>query len=98
MRRWDEALGGHPLARAGLQHYSVHEVHGSTLISELERRNSVHPRHDRASHLSRRHFVFTFHDSTLECVVPAEEWWIPTVALYHQAEVAEAAWRATKHA
>jgi hypothetical protein len=90
----DEALGGHPLARVGLRHYSVHEVHGSALVGELERRNSVHPRHDPASYLGRRHFVFTFQDSTLECVVPAEKWWTPIVAVYGQFEEAEAAWRA----
>jgi hypothetical protein len=94
----DEALGGHPLARAGLRHYSVHEVHGSALIRELERRNSVHPRHDRASYLDRRHFVFTFQDSTLECVVPAEKWWTPTVTVYGKIEEAEGAWRAKRQA
>jgi hypothetical protein len=89
----DEALGGHPLARVGLQHYSVHEVHGSALIRELERRNSVHPRHDPASYLNRRHFVFTFQDSTVECIVPAERWWTPTVTMHGQLEEAEASWR-----
>ena len=90
----DEALGGHPLARVGLRHYSVHEIQTSALISELERRNSVHPRHDRASYLDKRHFVFTFQDSTLECIVPAEKWWTPSVAVYGRFEEAEAAWRA----
>jgi len=90
----DEALSGHPLARAGLQYYAVHAVHGSALVRELERRNAVHPRHDPASYLNRRHFVFTFQDSTLECVVPAEQWWTPTVAVYGQFKEAEAAWRA----
>jgi len=92
----DEALGGHPLARVGLRHYAVHEVHGSALIQELERRNSVHLRHDRASYLNRRHFVFTFQDSTLECVVPAERCWTPTVAVFSQFEEANAAWRAAR--
>src|SRR5207248_8278471 len=43
----DEALGGHPLSKKGLQFYSLHEVHNSALIQLLEQRNSVHPRHDR---------------------------------------------------
>src|SRR5262249_37824517 len=46
----DEALGGHPLWNRGLQFYSVHEVTNSSLIQLLERRNSVHPRHDKESY------------------------------------------------
>ena len=94
----DEALGGHPLARVGLKHYAVHAVYGSALVRELERRNSVHPRHDRTSYLASRHFVFTFQDNTLECVVPEEKWWTPTVAVHVSLEEAEVAWRATRHA
>jgi hypothetical protein len=94
----DEALAGHPLWRAGLRHYAVHEVRASALIRELERRNSVHSRHDPARYLNRRHYVFTFQDSTLECVVPTEKWWTPTIAGYERFEKAEAAWRARGHA
>lgn len=90
----DEALGGHPLARVGLQPYAVHEVYGSALIRELERRNSVHPGHNRASFLDRRHFVFTFQDSTLECVVPSEKCWAPAVSVFEEFAAAEAAWQA----
>jgi hypothetical protein len=92
----DEALGGHPLARVGLRHYAVHEVQGSALVRELERRNSVHPRHDPSSYLDQRHFVFTFQDSTLECIVPSEKWWTPTVAVCQDWAEADAAWRAKK--
>ena len=45
----------------------------NALIRELDRRNSVHPRHDPASYMNQRHFVFMFQDSTLECVVPSEK-------------------------
>lgn len=47
----DEALGGHPLFRLGLKYYSVHEIVNSSLVEMLERRNSIHPRHDRESFL-----------------------------------------------
>jgi hypothetical protein len=94
----DEALSGHPLWRAGLRHYAVHEVQGSALVRELERRNSVHPNHDPARYLRRRHYVFTFQDSTLECVVSTEKWWTPTIAVYARFEEAEEAWRATGRA
>ena len=76
----DEALGGHSLYSRGLEHYSVHEVLGSSLIQMLEHRNSVHPRHDRESYLrDKKHYVFTFQDSTLECVVSEGQWWKPTI-------------------
>ena len=57
----DEAIGGHPLYSRGLKLYSVHEIASSSLIEMLERRNSVHPRHDRESYLhNKKHYVFTF--------------------------------------
>ncbi|MGH7519417.1 MAG: hypothetical protein ACREOC_18445 [Gemmatimonadales bacterium] len=67
----DEALSGHPLARHGLRWYAAQEVRHSSWISELEHRNRVHPRHNTAAFQRLRHFIFTFHDSTLECL--AEE-------------------------
>jgi hypothetical protein len=64
----DEALGGHRLAAIGLRPYSAYELLHSTWIAALEQQNRVHPHH-RAEHFrSCRHFVFTFHDSTLEFV------------------------------
>jgi hypothetical protein len=72
----DEALGGHPLYGKGLQFYSVHRVEHSSWITLLERRNSVHPSHNRERFLeNKRHYMFTFHDSTLECVAIEGKWW-----------------------
>jgi hypothetical protein len=89
----DEALGGHPLSQRGLRWYSVHEIIGSTLIRELERRNSVHPRHDPDSYLrGKRHYVFTFQDSTLECVTN-EQWSAPSIEVFEREEEAEQSWR-----
>lgn len=55
----DEALDGHPLYAAGLEHYAFAEVLESPWIATLEQRNRVHPDHNptRFSHL--RHFVLT---------------------------------------
>jgi len=64
----DEAMSGHPLAARGLQPYSAFRVDDSSLIRSLERMNSVHPRHDPKSFQSLSHYIFTFHDSTFECV------------------------------
>jgi hypothetical protein len=72
----DEALAGHPLHGRGLEHYSAHRVESSSWIALLERRNAVHPSHDKKRFLeNKRHFIFTFHDSTLECVVNEGKFW-----------------------
>ncbi|AXF09964.1 hypothetical protein CUJ91_18250 [Paraburkholderia graminis] len=56
----DEGLGRHPLAAAGLQWYSIHEVLNSSFMRNHWKLVSPH-------HLG-RHFVLTFQDSTFECV------------------------------
>jgi hypothetical protein len=90
----DEALAGHRLYASGLRHYSVHEVIHSSLIADLERRNSVHPRHDRESYLKgHKHYIFTFQDRTLECVVASEKWWAPLIEVFGSRESADSSWR-----
>ncbi len=64
----DEAISGHPLYGKGLRPYDAFEVQRSSWIRRLERMNAVHPRHDPGVFDSLRHFIFTFHDSTFECV------------------------------
>jgi hypothetical protein len=64
----DEAINGHPLYAKGLGPYARYRVLNSPWIRSLEQMNSVHPRHEpgRYRHLS--HYIFTFHDSTFECI------------------------------
>lgn len=70
----DEAFHGHPLASRGLRPYGVFEIQSSSWIRQLERMNAVHPYHNRERFLAtRRHFIFTFHDSTFECVAQGYE-------------------------
>jgi hypothetical protein len=77
----DEVLAGHPLYGRGLKFYSVHQVENSSWIASLEQRNRVHPRHDRKRFLEdMKHYVFTFHDSTLECVVTEGKYWQTEIA------------------
>ena len=65
----DEVHHGHPPAGRGLAAYSASEIHHSSWLRQLERMNSVHPNHDRTRFMAaRRHFVWTFHDSTFECI------------------------------
>lgn len=78
----DEALGGHPLINNGLEFYSVHKVANSTWLASLEKQNSVHPRHNKMSYLKdKHHYIFTFHDSTLEVVATEGEYWKPVVTV-----------------
>ena len=67
----DEALQGHRLYKLGLGFYSSYEVLNSAWIAELCARNRVHPSHKDSMFTGLRHFVFTFHDSTLEVVARA---------------------------
>jgi hypothetical protein len=64
----DESLSGHPLYGRGLRPYGIFEVVSSSWIDGLERSNRVHPRHRPSSYDDLRHFVFTFHDDTFECI------------------------------
>ena len=90
----DEALGGHPLSKKGLKFYSVHRVDNSSWIEELERRNAVHPQHDRERFMKDKiHYVFTFQDSTFECVVNEGQFWKPEITVHTKEEDAELNWR-----
>jgi hypothetical protein len=64
----DEAFSGHPLAARGLRPYAVFENSGSSWIASLERMNSVHPYHDPQAFEQLKHYIFSFHDSTFECI------------------------------
>jgi hypothetical protein len=64
----DDDLGSHPLISRGLDVYGVFRVENSSWIRELDRRN-VHREQAPRDFLSRfQHLIFTFHDSTFECV------------------------------
>lgn len=90
----DEALGGHPLTKLGLGAYQVNRIDHSPWIAELERQNAVHSRHDRALFLKdTAHYIFTFQDSTLECVVKEGEFWRPQIHSFASQDEAKALWR-----
>jgi hypothetical protein len=65
----DEAFGGHPLAARGLRPYGAFEIKDSSWIRRLEKMNAVHRYHDKSRFMrDKKHFVFSFHDTTFECV------------------------------
>jgi hypothetical protein len=63
----DEAFVSHPLADRGLRPHGAFEVESSSWLRGLEMRNRGHPRHDPRLFQQLRHWVWTFHDSVLEC-------------------------------
>lgn len=63
----DEAFASHLLADGGLQPCGAFEVENSSWLQGLEMRNRAHPRHDPGLFEQLRHWVWTFHDSVLEC-------------------------------
>jgi hypothetical protein len=64
----DEALHGHRLAHLGLEAYGFYRLEHSTWIADLCARNQVHPRHRDSLFDGLQHYIFTFHDSTLEVI------------------------------
>jgi len=70
----DEGLHGHPLAERGLEPYGVFVVSPSSWLRALVRMNAVHPRHRDEHFDGLCHFVFTFHDSTFECIARGFKW------------------------
>jgi hypothetical protein len=89
----DEAIGGHPLIKFGLKPYQVHRIENSPWIAELERRNTSHPRHDKDQFLKDLvHYVFTFQDSTFECVVHEGKFWPPKIQMHASNDEAKVAW------
>lgn len=63
----DQAYATHLLPDLGLPPCGAFEVETSSWIRGLETRNRGHPRHDPGIFARLRHWVWTFHDSVLEC-------------------------------
>jgi len=76
----DEALEGHPLWNRGLGFYGVFRVDQSSLIRRLAVMNSVHRQHSYSTFDELAHYIFTFHDSTFECVARSYETVVETMA------------------
>jgi hypothetical protein len=62
----DEALPGHPLYQRGFEGVAVYKVLDSSWIAELARQNRVRFPTSDVSAWGMRHFLFSFHESTLE--------------------------------
>jgi hypothetical protein len=85
----DEVIYSHPLFKKGLQLSTVHRIENSSWLLALEKSNSVHPRHHAESFLkNKRPYIFTFHDSTLECLVSEYQERKPIITQFEDEEEA----------
>jgi hypothetical protein len=64
----DEVLDGHRLDDPGLGYYEPHEVDNSAWLIELRAIEAVHEHAPQVPFENARHYVLTFHDSTLEAI------------------------------
>ena len=64
----DEALHEHRYAGIGLECYNAYEVVDSEWIESIMIANRAHSHHSDDLFRSQRHFIFAFHDSTLEFI------------------------------
>lgn len=69
----DEAFASHPLADRGLRPCGAFEVEHSSWLRNLDMRNRAHPRHKPEEFQLLHHWVWTFHDSVLECAARSYE-------------------------
>jgi hypothetical protein len=64
----DEVLRGHRLYGRGLDGYGAYVVENSRWVAELMEVNSVHDQYRAENWADARHFLFVFHDETVEAV------------------------------
>lgn len=70
----EEAISGHRYYKLGLVPFKFVEVQGSEIIENIIKANRVHPRHNDELFKAYRHFVFPFHDTTLEVIAKLYEY------------------------
>ena len=63
----ENAFASHPVAGLGLRPCGAFEVENSSWVHALQLRHSGHVHHDAEVLQQLRHWVWTFHDSVLEC-------------------------------
>ena len=77
----EDSISAHPLSSRGLYPCGAFRVERSSLVRHLERMNSVDESHDPKRFDLLNHYIFTFHDSTFECVAASFESTIEQVGL-----------------
>src|SRR5258708_14469275 len=76
----EDAISGHPLSGRGLYPGGAFRVDGSSLVRHLARMTDVEGSNP-TNFEALAHFIFTFHDSTFECVAESFEATVEQVGL-----------------
>lgn len=77
----------------GLNYYSVCTILDSSWIDEIEKQNSIHPKHNKNNFLKNlNHYIFTFQDATLECIVNEGDFWKPEIKIFDDESDAYIMW------
>lgn len=79
----EEAIEGHRYYELGLLPFQFVEVQDSEIIKNIIKANRVHPYHKDELFKEWRHFVFPFHDTTLEVIAKFYEFEQPTMPEYN---------------
>jgi len=69
----EEAINGHRYYEFGLLPFKFVEIQDSEVIQNIIKSNRVHPYHKDEHFKEWRHFVFPFHDTTLEVIAKSYE-------------------------
>jgi len=83
----DEVLRGHPLWGRGLEFYALHEVEDSSWLHLARSIARVHRSAPANPLPDAKHFILTFHDSTLEAIASS----VTPLAVYSSLSVATSA-------
>lgn len=69
----EEAISGHRYASLGLSPFQFVELVNSEVIESIINANRVHPYHSDKDFELYRHFIYPFHDTTLEVIAKSYE-------------------------
>lgn len=69
----EEAFHGHPLYKNGLRPFGTFIVENSSWVKEYIKRNRVHPYHSDDDFKPFNHYIWSFHDETLEVIAKSYE-------------------------
>ena len=61
------------MAQRGIREYNGKKMHAKYWIEYFGKMNSVHPYHKKEHFNQHKHFIFSFHDTTLEVVAEGYE-------------------------
>lgn len=64
----EEVISGHRYAKLGLSPFEFVEVKDSEIIKSIVSANRIHPYHRAEQFKDYKHYVFPFHDTTLEII------------------------------